>query len=618
MDGRRAIAVIAILAVMTTGCGSSAPSGGAAGAVASGGPAAGAAPTPASPAPSDDEAAGVPPALLAAVGDGDLDRATLAERDARAWLDERTGLAAAIGQSLETWLQETRSAHVSAALEANDIDLTPLETVSISTAQVASLDLPVTAFAFGWIGAGAGGMGLVESGVRLVSSGQTPGPTQPRTYTDTRTEGDTRLTTTTNVVMSLTVSGSHLVGDIEITEDTSATSVSTGAATGRSQSRNHIRVEADVCPDANGGITVAITSDMSSSGDGGAFDLSSTVTGHATVNDAAYLASEERTIDTSMTGTDASGATRSGRAALTISSSYGANGQGSTTTGTSFTVDGDYPPREAGATMAIGSLMAGMALTTALERAQEAWRSGTCVEIRATESSRDVPPRATIPFTVRPRHRIEGVDLSKSVVAAFGGEQSVSPVDVPVPAPADFTFSAGTLDGHRGTVTLTSTSNRGIGTLAIIFTVKVEGWTIEAVFTNQVGASGTVRGRKCGSSLGGAWKAVGTYTFQGFDGRQTWRIDLNPLAGLSPAGDPVYVGDYTYVDQSKGPYGVTQRTDVTGTIEATEADDGTVTMKLTESTRRQRSKAPGGGWGYGPAVPIQVARDLVWTPGATC
>ena len=493
--------------------------------------------------------------------------------------------------------------------------------MSISTAEVASLDLPVTAFAFGWIGAGAGGMGLVESGVRLVTSGQTPAPSEPRTYTDTRTEGDTRLTTTTNVRMSLAVSGSHLVGDIDITEDTSATSVSTGAATGRSQSRNHVHVEADVCPDASGGITVTITSDMSSSGDaggGGAFDLSSTVTGHATVNDAAYLASEERTIDTSMTGTDASGTTRSGHATSTISSSYGANGQGSTTTGTTFTVDGDYTPREAGANMGIGSLMASRVLTTALERAQEAWRSGTCVEIRATESSRDVPPRATIPFTARPRHRIEGVDLSKPVVASFSGERSVAPVDVPVPAPAEFTFTAGTLDGRHGTVTMTSTSNRGIGTLAITFTVKVEGWTIEGTFTNQVGASGTVRGKKCGSSLGGAWKVVGTYTFQGFDGRQTWKIDLNPLAGLSPAGDPVYAGDYTYVDQSKGPYGVTQRTDVTGTIEATEADDGTVTMKLTETTRKQRAKAPGGGWGYGPEVPLQVVGDLVWTPGATC
>ena len=112
MGGRRSIATMAILAVLATGCGSSAPSSGDAGATASGGPASGAATSAASAAsaaPSDDAADGVPQVLLATVGDGDLNEATLAERDARAWLDEQTGLAAAIGPTLETWLQETRS-----------------------------------------------------------------------------------------------------------------------------------------------------------------------------------------------------------------------------------------------------------------------------------------------------------------------------------------------------------------------------------------------------------------------------------------------------------------------------------------------------------------------------
>ena len=618
MTGRRTLVAAAIAALMAGGCGASAPSG--LPATATQPAAATSSDAAAAPASGDTPAGGAPPELLGAVGSADASAATLAERDARAWLDTRTGLTATIGSALQAWLQETRSAHVTASLEDNGIDITSLETAAVSTAEVASLDLPLTAAGFGWVGTGIGSMGLIQSGVSLVGSGQTPSTLQPRHYSDTRTEGDTRLTTTTDVRMTLVVSGSRVIGDVDITEDTSATSVSTGAATGSSESRSHIHVEADVCPDASGGITVTITSDLSSTGGaaGGGYDLSSTITGAATVNDAAFLASEDRTIDTSMTGTDAAGATRSGQATSTISSTYGSSGRGSTTTGSTFTVSGDYTPGEAGALQGVSSLFAFMLMSQALEKAQDAWRSGTCVEIRATESSRTVVPNATVPFTAQPRHRIEGVDLAKPVVATFAGERSVAPVGTPIPAPADFTFTAGALDGRRGTVTMTSTSNRGIGTLDVTFTVKVDGWTIDAAFTNAVGARGTLQGTKCGSSLAGAWKVVGTYSFMGFDGRQVWRIDLNALASLSPAGDPVYNGTYTYADRSTGPYGVKQKTDTSGRVEATVDEDFTVTMTLTETSREQTATAPQRGTGTGPQTPQTTERPLVWTLGATC
>ncbi len=40
-----------------------------------------------------------------------------------------------------------------------------------------------------------------------------------------------------------------------------------------------------------------------------------------------------------------------------------------------------------------------------------------------------------------------------------------------VPAPAQFTYTAGDTEGDTGTVTLTSTSNRGIGSTSVLFKV---------------------------------------------------------------------------------------------------------------------------------------------------
>jgi len=121
----------------------------------------------------------------------------------------------------------------------------------------------------------------------------------------------------------------------------------------------------------------------------------------------------------------------------------------------------------------IGAAMAG--ITTSLLHVEEYWRSGGCVEVAVLEGKGgDVDPGQQVQVIAQPRHKIDHVDLKKPVVAAFSGKSSAEPVGVAVPAPARFNYTAGDEEHDQGTVTLTSTSNRGIGTTSVTFRVPTQ------------------------------------------------------------------------------------------------------------------------------------------------
>jgi hypothetical protein len=260
-------------------------------------------------------------------------------------------------------------------------------------------------------------------------------------------------------------------------------------------------------------------------------------------------------------------------------------------------------------------LMQSIAGDTFLKTAQKAWRGGKCVRIEATERSRKVRPSEVVPFTAQPWHKIDRSRLDKPVVASFAGQLSVTPVDTPVDAPASFTFTAARTE-KIGRIELTSTSNRGIGKLSLQFEVEYQGWSVNGSFTNAVGATGTMRGKKCGDDPMGLWKAAGTYSFMGFDGRQAWRIDITDSS--IPFDVEIWTGTYTYTDRSEGPYGVHQEYEATGTVRLViDETSGDVTMTLKEKTRRQRAWTDNGGKGWSKAK-LNPPRDVVWTNDAQC
>ena len=114
-----------------------------------------------------------------------------------------------------------------------------------------------------------------------------------------------------------------------------------------------------------------------------------------------------------------------------------------------------------------------MASSRAFRDAQEAWRGGKCVEVESSERSRDVEADDTVRFEAWPVHAIEGGRLAKPVVATLAGSVSILPEGTKQDAPAPLTYISGPEVGEHGTVTMMSTSNRGIGKLDVTFTVAV-------------------------------------------------------------------------------------------------------------------------------------------------
>lgn len=398
-------------------------------------------------------------------------------------------------------------------------------------------------------------------------------------------------------------------------------SVSTGNSLGSSNHRSHIHVEVQVCPDLNGvtavKTTVDLTTDARGMPGGGAATVSATTTEEGHVNDAAFLASRDTTIDAQFDRTYPDGSVRSGSATTSWSFNYGANGTGAAAApGGTSSITGGFDVGEASGFLAFVMMTTMMVTVSTLDQAQGLWRGGKCVTIVSNEHSRDVGPNDVVHFNAHPRQVIEGVDLNKQIIASFSGEKSVTPVDTLVNSPADFTFTASARE-TSGTTTLKSTSNRGIGTLALTFTVKFQGWFVDESFTNAAGAHGTIKGTRCGDDPETTWKATGTYTFLVFTGKQSWTIDINDKGYVG--NDLVWTGPYSYSDDFTGPYGVKQHTRVTGTVSMILSEaDGSATMKFKELTRKQWATAPNGGSGTGPSVPMQIPTDMVWTNDANC
>ena len=190
------------------------------------------------------------------------------------------------------------------------------------------------------------------------------------------------------------------------------------------------------------------------------------------------------------------------------------------------------------------------------EAAQKKWRTGFCVRIEATETSRTVETDEVVPFTAKPWHNFDGVELDQPIVATLNGTKSASPLDVEQDPPAAVTFTAGAAEGDRGTVTLTSTSKRGIGTLDLVFTVEepfVLELSIESDITitklGGVGVSGATSAEgeiRLKKGADGLWSGTGTIT-------STTQVS----SGCGGVTIPRSVGTYDWVvrDVSAAPGG---------------------------------------------------------------
>ena len=111
--------------------------------------------------------------------------------------------------------------------------------------------------------------------------------------------------------------------------------------------------------------------------------------------------------------------------------------------------------------------------TLVQDGATRKWQGGTCVEVHVDPGSEMVDKNAQLTITAQPYHKFDMANLNTKVVATLSGVQSLSPQSQPT-APATFTYVAGSKFKDSGTVSLKSTSMRGIGTASATYTVKCD------------------------------------------------------------------------------------------------------------------------------------------------
>jgi len=306
-------------------------------------------------------------------------------------------------------------------------------------------------------------------------------------------------------------------------------------------------VEMDICPDANGNVKATYTYDTSSDMVGG-----STMTVHTEgtveglVGDDAYLHSYivEASGTESSTGGGGSGYSRgvTTRSGYALSGAPGVASQTTTAIPSVTTITQSDPLATTQDYVDLQQAATGPAHWMSLQLldvAQSKWRSGACVRIESSRDSDYVNPSEHVPFTAKVFHKVENVELNKPIVATFTGVTSLDPVDTEVPAPADFEFVAGPHIDDVGDIKLKTTSNRGIGELALRF--KVKQLQLELTIDSEIGitkvdsfitdatatATGTIRLTPTGAP--GKWSGTGTLdsvtaTSLGVGGCQTAQI----------------------------------------------------------------------------------------------
>ena len=369
-------------------------------------------------------------------------------------------------------------------------------------------------------------MGMVDSGAGHVGGAPYSDAAHSTNSFET-TQGDQHVAETVTIDMTWSASGSLVVADANVSEVEDTTSVSSGSALGHSTTVIHIHVEATMCPDSNGVVTVTVSQDMTGDGTGtagaGSFSATSTTDRQATVDDAAFLASETERVDVTSTTTPPGGPVQTGSVSTSSTSAYGSGGHGRTVTSSSGTTGGTLSATQAAGLYGFASLLPMVIADRALDKAQEGWRGGKCVRMEASERSRDVDGGSSVPIDAWPVHVIDGTRLQKPVVGTLQGTSSLSPDGQAQPAPASLTFIAGPAEGDQGVITLKSTSNRGIGSMALTFTVRptivveleIDSKVTPLVLTAHTVDHGkaTAHGRiRLAEGSPGHWKGDGTLT----------------------------------------------------------------------------------------------------------
>lgn len=442
---------------------------------------------------------------------------------------EVSGGAALLGPGLLAWLADERQAFVDRVLDEGGIE---------TAGRVASIEVlpPTTAVGMGgWMMAVAGSF-ITSMSRQIGSSGGEPVEIDLTTSEIGETTRDgKRARVSMSITLALESAGSHLGGTIGLSITVTLLGPD-GQATGTITISSTSTVDMDVCPDIDGQVNAHFetSTDISSSGGSagaGTYRVNTSGTASGNVGDDAFLHALRVTGESAMRTTGPQGS-RSIDAAVSLDGRYLLSTPGRTGSlsvdPSDNAVNGDVTRDNGQATdreiTGLYEEVAGTGVIVAsmlFEAAQERWRNGACVRIEATEETRAVDPDESFSFTAKPVHVVEAIDLDAPVVATFSGLTEASPLDVEQDPPASIDFTAGSDPGDEGTITLKSTSKRGIGTLLLTFTVERSGW----LYDFQTGL-GNEYGLKC-DGVAGEWTIEGTAKIGGLSSTSLYVITID-------------------------------------------------------------------------------------------
>ena len=224
------------------------------------------------------------------------------------------------------------------------------------------------------------------------------------------------------------------------------------------------------CPDATGTFTSKVLIDASSTTSGGRSGANMSaevdVTGH--VDDNADLAGYE-----TVTRTQAAGFKESKGAYVDVTTTIVMNG------GKLVGIDQAYNRTGGAATRQMleawgfaGILTQGLVNRYALDAAEKGWKSGRCVDLKATTTPSQrtgLKPSTAVSILAQPVSKIDGKPVGGTVTATLAGDASVDPAGSPVPADATFAYVAPGEKDKKASVSLESRSKRGIGKTQVAF-----------------------------------------------------------------------------------------------------------------------------------------------------
>jgi hypothetical protein len=315
-------------------------------------------------------------------------------------------------------------------------------------------------------------------------------------------------------------------------------------------------IEVNPCPDASGNVKVKSTTEASSAVGGASSSLTMEVQSSIQVGDSAEAAGSTYDYHVTRQDTSTSGARH------TMDINVAANGSSTLAFRSWFESAELYS-----STLQLGAFLAAVTNYFNGEAAKSGWQSGRCINLQTSVSDgpTGLDPNGKVTITAKPRAKSDGASAGGTVSAILsGGEAAVDPSSTPLPADAEFTYTAPGERDKTGQVSLESRSKRGVGKAVVnldtkgtpafnasggagewvasgticnlkeSFVLEGSGLTTTGTPTDASGGTYTLTG----NAGGAAWDGSGTYTVELAADEQSGTLTLTGVNTVhSPVGD---------------------------------------------------------------------------------